>query len=118
MSVFLSEIEEYLLFSEKQQGNVNISGLIFDEYLYEAFDLEQTVYRVSTELLSEEISFLEGFSPDHICVLTDTFNFEEIKLGIPTFVNAVSLEVLHSAPVSPVDICFMQVDILHGPDTF
>lgn len=109
-------VDEYCLFYGYVHGTL-FNGLEYDELIEDAFDINHIVYHVWNDLLSEELSLTEAFTPYHYLVLKEFFNFEE-QFGLPIQVSATSLEVMHEQKVRPVDIAFFSLEVLHGVDIF
>jgi hypothetical protein len=118
MSLFQVVVEEYLFPIDALQGNVNVAGLVFDETLESRLEAADIIYQMWIEQIEESLGVVAEYKPYHHCVCEDTFNFEEIKYGIPTRVRSFHVDVVHTPPVNHIDCCYMQVDILHGVDTF
>jgi hypothetical protein len=118
MSIFHSEVEEYIFLNPYMQGNINVAGLIFDDLLTEQLSVTCPVWIVWVEEISESLEIETSFTPEHHCFLEDSYNFEDIKLGLPVRLGNMRVDVAHTPDVYPLACCFMQVDILHGIDTF
>ena len=113
------EIEEYLWFSEYQQGNVNVAGLVFDDTLEDTLTLgPEEVLTVFVEALEETLNFTEGdFTGIHWPAVSDTLALQEIQ-GNPTRVKQSFLNLLLTAHLTPALIAHVHLDVLHGVDIF
>lgn len=120
MTLFYPIIEEYLFTQEHIQGNVNIAGLVFENDIEELLYLEAEGYTVYIDQIEDGFSLVDEHTRNHgpYCIIDDGFHFEPIKLGEPMRVKQSVVNVVHSMPVAPVDCCFLQLDIIHGMDSF
>ncbi|OQY13627.1 MAG: hypothetical protein B6I31_00825 [Desulfobacteraceae bacterium 4572_19] len=117
MSIFNNTIEEYIFLNQQSQGNVNIPGLVFDDLLDESLSLTDRPLTVNVEMVESGLDFTESLEPVHDMFLWEELTFSEM-LGFPARVKQVAINVIHQPIVSPIDLCFMQVDIIHGVDVF
>ena len=117
MSVFNDVLDDYLWFETYMQGNVNVPGLVYDDLFQEYLDVLDEGYTVNVDLVESGIDFSEAFAPEHLVLLSEQFNLSEL-FGFPTRAKQVAINVMHQPVVSPVELCFMQVDIIHGIDMY
>jgi len=118
MSDIYLAVEDYLWFSEDIQGNVNVAGLVFDDFIDEAVDLGHEAYVVWTDQIEETIGFTEGFVPTHWPEVSETIDLRELFGAVPTRVRQSVLNVIYTKPMMPVRIGHMHMDVLVGSDTF
>jgi len=113
------EIEEYLWFTEYQQGNVNVAGLIFDDLIEESFDLCHEAYTVWNDQVEETFDIAEAFTPYHQAYVADTFSFIDLIGGSQTRVKQSVLNIVYTKPVAPISVAHMHLDIvMSGSDSF
>jgi hypothetical protein len=117
MTVYQDQIEEHLWYNTYMQGNVNVAGLIYDDALIESWDFVDVVYTVNVDMVESGIGFSESFDPFHLMFIDDGFNFREV-FGFPSRIKQAAINVIHQPIVSPIDLCHMQIDIVHGVDTY
>lgn len=111
-------VEEYLWFDETIQGNVNVAGLVFDDLLEETLDLgREDVLTVFNEQLEDTLGITEAFTPYHQAFCGDTITIEEF-FGTPLRVKQTVLNLIMTAPVAPVKISHVHMDVLHGIDIY
>jgi hypothetical protein len=110
------EIEEYLWFTEYQQGNVNVAGLVFDDLLEETLDLgPEEVLTVYSDEVEETLDFADDprrVGGQHWMVVSDTFLLGEIFGGSATRVKQSVLNVVYTKPVMPIKIAHMHLDVV------
>jgi hypothetical protein len=113
------EIEEYLWFTEYQQGNVNVAGLIFDDLIEESVDLCHEAYTVWNDQIEETLGIAEAFTPYHQAYVADTFSFIDLIGGSQTRVKQSVLNIVYTKPVAPISVAHMHLDIvMSGSDSF
>ena len=117
MTVYNDQVEDYIWYTLYMQGNVNIAGLVFDDLLTESFDFIDTIYTVNVELVTSEFDLSESLAPEHHCFIEDGFSMSEV-FGFPSRIKQMAINVIHQSIVSPVHLCHMHVDIVHGVDTY
>jgi hypothetical protein len=122
-------IEEYLWFTEYQQGNVNVVGLVYDDLVEETLCLEHEVYTVWVEQIFDSLELTEGdftitgsgpiyrTTGIHWTAVSDTVAFAEF-FGSPIRVKQSVISVAMTNPVVPALIAHMHLDVLHGVDTY
>lgn len=119
MTVMTPFIEEYLGFEEWQQGNVNAAGLVWEHEIEDAFGFEQAIYTVYGNLLIEdEFEIAEDFEPIHYAWLDTEIDFKVEMGDIPVDVFHSSINVLFEQEPAPIEIYWMGINVVHGPDTF
>jgi len=119
MSVFEYTVDDSLFLYELEvQGNTGdyleyycevIEGLFFDDLLW----------LTDISLIEEVIDFSEDFTPSHepYCVLFESVNFSE-DFVTPSRVYGSFVSVISKPEVTPVEIYWFGVDVVHGPDIF
>jgi hypothetical protein len=117
------EIEEYLWFTEYQQGNVNIAGLVFDDLIEETLDLgPEEALTVYSDVVAETLGITDDsryVGGQHLTVIEDTIAFAEIFGGAPIRVKQSVLNVVYTKPILPVKIAHMHLDVvMSGSNTF
>jgi len=113
------EIEEYLWFTEYQQGNVNVAGLVFDDLIEESFDLGHEAYVVWNDQIEETFGIAEAFTPYHLPVVGDALAFADLIGGSQTRVKQSVLNIVYTKPILPIKIAHMHLDVvMSGSDTF
>jgi len=117
MSEIYLEAEDYLWFVESIQGNVNVAGLVFDDLIEETFDAGHDAYVAWTDLIDDTFGITEDFNPYHLPAINESLVFGEF-FGSPLRVAQSILNVMTKAPMTPVKIAHVYVEILHGPDSF
>jgi len=117
MTVYQDQVEDYLWYNTYMQGNVNVAGLVYDDLLYASFDFVDQVYTVNVDQVDDGLNFEESFDPYHLMFLEDAIDFNEI-FGFPSRIKQVAINVIHEPIVSPVHLCHMSIDIVHGVDTY
>jgi hypothetical protein len=112
-------VDEYLWLTEYQQGNVNVSGLVFDDLVEESFDLGHEAYVVWTDQIEETLGIQEAFTPYHFPSVGDTIAFAEIFGGAPIRVKQSVLNVVYTAPLMPIKVAHMHLDVvMSGSDVY
>ncbi|MBT6150384.1 MAG: hypothetical protein HOH75_00140 [Chloroflexi bacterium] len=117
MTVYQDQVEDYLWYATYMQGNVNIAGLVYDDLLYEYLDSVDVAYTVNVDMIEESLALTESFDPHHFMFLEEFLDFNEV-FGFPSRIKQVAINVIHEPIVSPVDLCHMSIDIIHGVDTY
>ena len=113
------EIEEYLWFTEYQQGNVNVAGLIFDDLVEESFDLGHEAYVVWNDQIEETLGIAEAFTPYHQAFVADNIAFFDLLGGSQTRVKQSVLNIVYTKPVAPISVAHMHLDVvMSGSDSF
>jgi hypothetical protein len=113
------EIEEYLWFTEYQQGNVNVAGLIFNDLIEESFDLCHEAYTVWNDQIEENFNIAEAFTPYHQAYVADTIVFIDMIGGSQTRIKQSVLNIVYTKPIMPVKVAHMHLDVvMSGSDTF
>lgn len=89
--------------------NTIIEGLFFDELLW----------LTDISLIEETLDFSEDFTASHepYCILGDALSFSE-DFVTPTRVYGSFMSVVTKKEVTPVEIYWFGIDIVHGPDVF
>ena len=112
-------VEEYLWFTEYQQGNVNVAGLIFDDLIEESLDLGREAYVVWNDQIEETFEIAEAFTPYHHAYIADVILSIDLIGGSQTRVKQSVLNVVYTKPVAPVKVAHMHLDVvMSGSDTF
>lgn len=117
------EVEDYLWFTEYQQGNVNVVGLVFDDLIEETLDLgPEEVLTVYSDVVDETLGFADDprySGGQHWAAVGDTIAFAEIFGGSPIRVKQSVLNLVYTKPVMPIKIAHMHLDIvMSGSTTF
>jgi hypothetical protein len=119
MSEHILEISEALaVYDNEVQGN-KFPGLEFDEVVTVGLFLGEEFSLSSFEILDEFLSFVEDFTPSHepYCICAETLSLSE-DFPAPARVHLSAVNILHTPLVSPVDIYWVSLDVIHGPDLF
>lgn len=112
-------VEEYLWFTEYQQGNVNVAGLIFDDLIEESLDLGREAYIIWNDQIEEIFGITEAFTPYHHAYIADAILSIDLIGGSQTRVKQSVLNVVYTKPVTPVKVAHMHLDlVMSGSDTF
>jgi hypothetical protein len=112
------EIEEYIWLSEDVYGNVNVAGLVWDDLLEESIEFgREDVLTVFVEQLEETLSIAETFDPHHEAFCNDLLILHQ-WFGTPLRVRQQVLNLIMTAPLTPVQLAHVHLDVLHGPDTY
>ena len=111
--------EEYLWFDEYQQGNVNVVGLVFDDFIEETIDLgPEEVLTVYSDMVEETLDFAEGdFTGIHWGMVSDSITLREV-FGTPLRVKQTVLNLAMTNPVAPALIANIHLDVLYGVDIY
>jgi len=118
MTVFDIQAEELCLLYEYNQGNP-FNGSEYVEILEDGISFVDSGYIVWVDMVSDGLDFSESFTPDHTpyCIIKDGFTFGEL-FGLPAQVSNSILNIIHTQTARPVDICFFELEVLHGIDIF
>lgn len=123
MSQAYLEIDEYLWFTEYQQGNINVSGLIFDDTILEGFSIFHDAYTLWIEQVEDGFNLEEGdftihgsgnrFNTTgiHWPIAFEGINFAE-AYGAPLRVRNTVLNLTMTTPVVPARIANIHLDVL------
>lgn len=112
-------LEEHTGWFEDIQGNVNVSGLVYEETLVSTAFLDDPVYIVWIEQVDESVDVSPSFQASHepYCLLQETLTVLE-SVGVPAEVYDSLLRVVHARDIAPVQVWWVGFNAVHGPDTF
>jgi len=118
MTVFNDQAEELLLFYEYVQGNP-FNGSEYSDVIYEVVGFVVSSYVVYVDELFETLAIVPSFDSHHTpyCIIQEGFHAQEFY-GFPAQVSQSVLDVVHSQKTPEIDICFFELEVLHGIDIF
>ena len=118
MSDIYLDIDEYIWLAEYQQGNVNVGGLVFDDLIEDILDVGLDAYIVWVDLIESSMGLADSIDqPYHHPLINESLVLREV-FGVPTRVRQSVLNVIMNAPVVPIMVSHMHLDVLHGPDIY
>lgn len=117
MSEAYFEIGEYLsIDSGEVQGNFT-DCLVFDSFINEIVTLEEFPWVTYFNVIDEVVDFSESFDNFHFPFINDSFSFSEyFPYSVRVFNSVVN--VAKTLPVSPVEMYYLALDVVHGIDTY
>ena len=115
MDVFL---EEHIGILPDLQGNVNVTGLVWDHGVSDDIGLDDEMYVVWVEQVEDGFGILPEFSPYHWPVLAENLALNTHVGNIPVEAYQSNLNVIYGREAAPVRIWWFGANVVHGPDTF
>ncbi|MBI9090135.1 MAG: hypothetical protein JEZ12_13045 [Desulfobacterium sp.] len=118
MTIFDVHAEELLLFYEYVQGNP-FNGSEYSDIIKETLGFTTSSYVVYVDEIFETLSIVPSFDRHHTpyCIINEVLHAQEFY-GFPAQVSHSILDVIHSQKTPAVDICFFELEVLHGIDIF
>ncbi len=117
MDIF-TEINEYIGTFEDIQGNVNVTGLVWEHDIEESVDLAHEVNVVWVEQVEDGFAITPTFDAQHLMLVTeDLFVFDEIG-NVPVEVYQSNINVIAAREAAPVQVWWFGANVVHGADAF
>ena len=119
MSEHNLDISEALaVYDNEVQGN-KFPGLEFDDVITVGLFFGEEFSLSSFEILDDFLELVDDYSPSHApyCICSESLSFVE-DFPAPARVHLSAVNILHTPLVSPVDIYWVSLDVIHGPDLF